>query len=165
MRNRGFEKISVEQFRKDFNSYIDNGMIYEDIAIPKRSTNLAAGYDFFAPFDFTLKPGDIIKIPTGIKSYMLDDEFLGIYTRSGVGFKYNVRLCNQVGIIDADYYSIESNEGHIYVAMQNHGSKDWAIKKGDKIVQGIFQKYLVIDNEVMEDKIRTGGLGSTNKEI
>jgi dUTP pyrophosphatase len=165
MKQRGFEKISLEQYEKDFMKYISNGMKYEDILLPKRSTNLAAGYDFFSPFDFILKPNDIIKVPTGIKSYMLDDEYLAICDRSGVGFKYNVRLCNQIGIIDADYYNNESNEGHIFLALQNEGSNDWVIKKGDKIVQGIFQKYLIVDNEIIEDKKRIGGLGSTNKEV
>ena len=41
-------------------------------------------------------------------------EFLGIYIRSSLGFKYNIRMCNQVGIIDADYYNNKDNEGHIF---------------------------------------------------
>ncbi len=159
MKARGFEKIGLEQFKNDFNELDVN---YEDLILPRRSTKVSAGYDFFAPFDFILKPNDIIKIPSGIKVYMQNDEYLAIFVRGSVGFKYNVRLCNQTGIIDADYYNNPSNEGHIFIALKNEGDKDWIIKKGDKIVQGIFCKYLLVDNDNAIDKERAGGFGSTN---
>jgi dUTP pyrophosphatase len=78
-----------------------------------------------------------------------------------MGFKYNVRLCNQVGIVDSDYYNNIDNEGHIYVALQNEGDKTFSIKKGDKFAQCIFQKYLVVDDEKEIKLTRSGGFGST----
>lgn len=156
---RKFEKISKEQYEKD----LKEKCLYEDIKIPVRSTKNSAGYDFISPIDFILKPGEIIKVPTGIKADMNNDEFLGIYVRSSMGFKYNVRLCNQTGIIDSDYYNNEGNEGHIYVALQNEGVKDFEVKKGDKIAQGIFFKYLIVDEEEEINNIRSGGIGSTGR--
>ena len=141
---RTFEKISFEQFKKDVK---DDLKLYNSYNIPKRETKYAAGYDFEALEDFTIKPGEIKKIPTGIKSNMEKDEALFLYVRSSQGFKYNVRMCNQVGIIDKDYYNNVSNEGHIWIRLQNEGDKDYVVKKGDGILQGIFTKYLTIDNE------------------
>lgn len=64
-----------------------------------------------------------------------------------MGFKYNIRLCNQVGVIDSDYYNNQDNEGHIWIKIQNEGNKDVNFKKGDAIVQGIFLKYLTTKND------------------
>lgn len=79
-----------------------------------------------------------------------------------MGFKYNIRLCNQVGIIDGDYYNNESNEGHIWVRLQNHGDEEVVIPQGNAFVQGIFTKFLIVDNEEKIEKERTGGFGSTS---
>lgn len=149
---RYFEKISFEQFSKDIKN---DKELYESYNIPKRQTKYAAGYDFEAIEDFVLKPGEIKKIPTGIKADMLDDEVLLLIVRSGMGFKYNVRLCNQVGVIDKDYYNNSDNEGHMFIALQNHGDKDYVVKKGDRICQGMFVKYLTVDDESDDFKIRT----------
>ena len=154
---RKFEKISEKEFLKD----VSNGN-YEDILLPKRSTKNSAGYDFYSLYDITIKPNEIVKIPTGIKVCMNENEFLGIFIRSSLGFKYNIRMCNQVGIIDADYYNNKDNEGHIFVCLQNHGDKDFVIKKGDRFVQGIFMPFLITDDDNTTSR-RIGGIGSTNK--
>ena len=137
---RGFEKISFEEFKK---SVKDDEKLYESIKLPIRKTSKSAGYDFIAFEDITIKPREIKKIPTGYKVKLQDDEVLLIVVRSSMGFKYNIRLCNQVGVIDADYYNNESNEGHMYVALQNEGTK-----------------YLTCGEE--NNQKRTGGIGSTN---
>lgn len=156
---RKFEKISLEQFKKD------TGLTkkeYELYSTPKRSTKYSAGYDFMSLEDFILKPNEIKLIPTGIKADMNEDEVLMIYIRSSLGFKYNIRMCNQTGIIDKDYYNNKDNEGHIFVKIQNEGDKPKEFKQGENIVQGIFTKFLTIDNEDTIEKERSGGFGSTN---
>ena len=159
---RHFEKISFEQFSKD----VENSReLYDSYNLPVRKTKLSAGYDFESLFDFTLKPGEIIKLPLGIKVCMNDDEVFMLYVRGSQGFKHNVRSCNQVGVIDADYYNNETNEGHMFVRLQNHGDKDYVIKKGDAICQGIFMKYLTVDDEGEIEETRKSGFGSTNKNI
>lgn len=148
---RKFEKISYEQFKNDIK---DEKALYDSYSIPKRSTKYSAGYDFESLFDFTIKPGDNLLIPTGIKVIMNCDEVLLLMDRSSQGFKYNVRMCNQLGVIDRDYYNSPKNEGHIYIKLYNEGNKDYIVKKGDKIVQGIFIKYLTVDDEeeIMEER-------------
>ena len=156
---RFFEKVSFKQFKEDI---INDKVLYEDLKLPKRSTKNSAGYDFHSPVDVVLRPNDIVKIPTGIKASMNDDEVLLIYVRSSMGFKYNVRMCNQTGIIDSDYYNNSSNEGHIFIKLQNEGTSDFVIKKGDKICQGIFIKYLTVEDEEEIANERIGAFGSTN---
>lgn len=157
---RKFEKISFEEFKK---SVCDDIKLYENFNLPKRQTKYSAGYDFESIIEYTLKPGETVKIPLGIKVCMNEDEMLMLLVRSSMGFKNNVRMCNQVGIIESDYYNNESNEGHMFIKLHNHGKEDFQIKKGDRICQGIFTKFLTVDNEESIENKRTGGMGSTNK--
>lgn len=157
---RKFEKISFNEFVKVFG---DNKTLYDDYMLPLRGTKYSAGYDFFAIKDYVIKPNEILKIPTGCKAKFESDEMLMLVVRSSVGFKYNVRLTNQVGIIESDYYNNPDNEGHMWFCLQNHGDKDFIINKGDAYAQGIFVKYLTTDDDNV-NKIRTGGIGSTNKK-
>lgn len=157
---RKFEKISLKQFLKDTNLKEDDYNKYE---LPERSTKNSAGYDFKALESFILKPNETKKIPLGIKANMENDEMLMLFVRSSQGFKYNIRLCNQVGIIDSDYYNNIENEGHIWIRLQNEGEKDYNVKKGDKICQGVFTKFLIVDDEKENKNKRQGGFGSTSK--
>ena len=155
---RKFEKVSIDEFSK----YYDK-TLYEEYDLPKRMTSHSAGYDFFAIEGFTLKPGEIKKIPTGYKATFGNDEMLMILVRSSMGFKYNVRMTNQVGIIESDYYNNIDNEGHMFVSLQNEGDRDFVVKKREGYAQGIFTKFLICDDDVITNE-RKGGLGSTNKE-
>ena len=155
---RKFEKISEKQYEKDLKEVCE----YSDIELPTRSTKHSAGYDFKSPIEFTLNPGESKKVPTGIKASMNEDEFLAILVRSSMGFKYNIRLCNQVGIVDSDYYNNTDNEGHIFIKIQNEGTESITINKGDRFAQGIFMNYLITDDDMAFGE-RIGGFGSTNK--
>ena len=146
---RKFEKISYEQFKRDI---IDDRQLYEEYEIPSRETYYAAGYDFHALCDFVIKPGMTKKIPTGIKAEMENDEVLLIVVRGSQGFKYNVRLINQVGVVDKDYYNNPTNEGHIWIGLKNEGIKDYVVNKGEGIAQGMFIKYLLTANDDINEK-------------
>ncbi len=148
---RCFEKITFDQFKKDIE---DNKKLYKEFKLPSRDTTYAAGYDFHSLYDFIVKPGEIKKIPTGVKARMCNDEVLLLCVRSSQGFKYNIRLINQIGVIDKDYYDNPTNEGHIWIGLQNEGKEDYIVKKGDGIAQGIFMKYLLIDDDNNEIGIR-----------
>ena len=154
---RKFERIDENVFLRD----IPTGN-YSDIILPKRSTRNSAGYDFYSVISFNLNPGERKIIPTGVRVIMNSDEYLSIFIRSSLGFKYNIRMCNQVGIIDADYYGNSDNGGHIFVCLENEGDSVLEIKKGDRFVQGIFMPFLITDDDVAIDS-RLGGIGSTNK--
>ena len=134
--------------------------LYNNIKIPARATKGSAGYDFVSPVDFVLKPGEMIKVPSGIRCKIDDGYVLEIYPRSSIGFKYQTMLANTVGIIDSDYYGAE-NEGHIIIALMNMGNKELAIKAGERFAQGIFKKYYLAEEEDVNTS-RTGGFGSTN---
>lgn len=158
---RYFEKISWDQWQKDISN---DREVYDNHNLPKRQTKFSAGYDFESPIDFVLHPGDVKKIPTGVKIAMNEDEMLMLVVRGSIGFKHNVRMTNQVGIFESDYFNNISNEGHAWISLQNHGDEDFVIKVGDRIGQGIFTKFLTVDNEESIENERKGGFGSTNKE-
>ena len=155
---RKFEKISFKQFAKD----IDDGN-YSEIVLPYRNTKHSAGYDFISTVEIIIPAQGMAKIPTGIKVAMEDDEILSIYPRSSIGFKTGIRLANTVGIVDSDYYNNSDNEGHIFIKFYNPTDEDYLIHIGDKIAQGIFTKYLIVDDEEEILTERSGGLGSTGK--
>lgn len=159
---RYFEKISENQFKKDVSL---NMNLYLDLEIPRRGTKDSAGYDFYLIDNIVIKPNEIVKVPTGIKACMNNGEVLLMVMRSSLGFKYNLRLTNQVGVIDKDYYNNPSNEGHIHISIQNEGDKEIILNKGDRIAQGLFINYLLTDNEKENNIERMGGFGSTNGEL
>ncbi|MEG1412192.1 MAG: dUTP diphosphatase [Acidaminococcaceae bacterium] len=148
MKIRGFEKIT--QYAQ------------VEFALPVRQTQLSAGYDFSLPQAVTLLPQQLMLVPTGIKAYMQKDEYLGIHIRSSLAVKKQLFLVNNQGIIDADYYNNEDNEGHIMLAVRNLGTEPVILAQGERIAQGIFYKYLTVDDDVSEVKtVRGGGFGST----
>lgn len=164
-----FFKVSKENFmqalKEDFPEYTESDIadIYESIELPKRATKGSAGYDFFAPFAFSLPPGRTIKIPTGIRAKMEEDWVLKLYPRSGLGFKYRLQLNNTVGIIDSDYY-YSDNEGHIFAKITNDSNEGKTIEigAGTGFMQGIFLEYgITVDDDT--DGVRNGGFGSTTK--
>ena len=161
-----FEIVSFDQFKNSFEDKNDDEIkkIYESLSIPKRATKGSAGYDFYAPFDICLAPGQTIKIPTGIRVYMEENYVLKLYPRSGLGFKYRLQLNNTVGIIDSDYYESD-NEGHIFIKITNNtlDGKTIELKCGDAFAQGIFNKYYLAKEDNVNTK-RNGGFGSTNEK-
>jgi len=77
--------------------------------------------------------------------------------------KHQLVLPNGVGVIDADYYNNEKNEGEIFVQLLNFGLRDVVIKKGQRIAQGIFMPYLRVDDEQAPQQERIGGFGSSDR--
>lgn len=160
--NRGFELVSRHQGDQSL--------------LPKRATKYSAGYDFVCAHD-TMVPSlwrqaqgedesSVLKtafVPTGVKAYMPENEYLLLANRSSNPKKNGLAIPNGVGIIDADYYGNDKNEGEIFVQMINYGREDYLIKKGDRIAQGIFTPYYTVDEEGQKFAKRTGGFGSSGK--
>jgi dUTP pyrophosphatase len=155
-RIRGFEVVS----------YATN----KDIIMPRRNTKYSAGYDIYnnTGSDIHILPKNVSEaIPTYLKSYMLSDEVLKIYIRSSLGFKLGVNIRNNVAIIDKDYYNNSDNEGHIFIKFVNHSDKLVILPKNTAIAQGIFQKYLITDDDETSSSgnERVGGVGSTDVKL
>lgn len=167
-----FEKVSYEQFYDAMSEIIDTEYkdefiksAYESLSIPQRATKGSAGYDFKAPFTFTLEPSKEIKIPTGIRCYMPENMVLFIFPRSGLGTKNRLQLNNTTGIVDSDYY-YSSNEGHIMATLINDSrtNKTLTVEAGKGFCQGIFLNYFTTADD-SSNGIRDGGFGSTDGNI
>ena len=119
--------------------------------------------------------------PTGLKACMEDGEVLMLFVRSSIGIKQHIKLSNQTGIIDADYYNNPDNEGHIMVALDipyrlipdrepslftdnEYNMARFLTFDGPvmRVCQGIFLDYKTTDND-MASTSRTGGIGSTGR--
>ena len=161
------------------------------IKLPERKTKYSAGYDFEVAEDIlipsykeqmsklglnwntTRELDDMAAItkaasakptlvPTGIKCYMNDNQYLELSVRSSCPLKYWLILANGVGIIDADYCDNDDNEGEIFFQIINLSPFPILLKKGDIIGQGILKKYEIMDDDKASGD-RLGGFGSTSK--
>ena len=152
MKKRGFEVVE-ESMRKTVG----------EVTLPTRGSKNSAGYDFYAPFDIVIAPySSTTIIPTDIKAYMSHDEVLLLFVRSSIGMKKGINLANNVAVIDSDYYSNSDNDGNIGFSLRNLTDNVVAIKKGERVIQGVFIKYLTADNGNTEEE-RNGGIGSTGE--
>ncbi|MGN0641947.1 MAG: deoxyuridine 5'-triphosphate nucleotidohydrolase [Huintestinicola sp.] len=171
MRIAEFEKVSYEQFSADvkanFPALTDEKIrfIYDNIKLPRRATSGSAGYDFYLPMDIlNLAPDMAMSIPTGIRARIKEGWVLMCCPRSGLGFRFRMRLSNTVGIIDSDYYNAK-NEGHIIARISNetNENKTISLEAGSAFIQGIFLPFGITESDDAEGE-RTGGFGSTSEK-
>ena len=162
-----FSKVSFEQFARSATDKLgitpqEAIGVYESIILPKRATSGSAGYDFFTPVKIELAPGESLSVPTGIRARIDEGWVLMLYPRSGLGFKYGMKLANTVGVIDSDYY-YSDNEGHIIAKITNTSAdKTITVEAGKGFIQGVFSPFgITVDDEA--DGVRNGGFGSTTK--
>lgn len=162
-----FSKVSFEQFARSATDKLgitpqEAIGVYESIILPKRATSGSAGYDFFTPVKIELAPGESLSVPTGIRARIDEGWVLMLYPRSGLGFKYGMKLANTVGVIDSDYY-YSDNEGHIITKITNTSAdKTITVEAGKGFIQGVFTPFgITVDDEA--DGVRNGGFGSTTK--
>lgn len=160
---RKFEMVSDKQIKIDFGEEYDYGSreLFIDRFQPRRATKYSAAYDLYAPFSLTLKPGEIAKIPVGFKIKMPRNEGFFIYSRSSYSLK-DVVIPAGVNIIDADYYDNPDNEGDFFIVIKNNGKEKFNIVQGDRIAQGVFQKYYKT-NDDKNNKSRISGFGSSGR--
>lgn len=151
--DRGFQVVS-DNFRKYSNV---------EIQLPVRGDSRSAGYDIRIPEKVVLQPNEKKLVWTDIKAYMQEDEVLELHVRSSIGIKKGIILSNITGIIDSSYYNNPSNEGNIGVSLWNTTDKEITLDAQERVCQGIFKKYLIVDEDMCLNEERIGGIGSTNK--
>ena len=134
----------------------------KDFELPKRSTKNSGGYDFIVPKDTICKSYEITMVKSGVKAYFPDDEVLLLFNRSSNPKKKGLIILNGVGVVDSDYVDNSDNEGEIAGLFYNMLDEDVVLKAGEKMMQGVFVKYGITDDDNAEGK-RTGGFGSTGK--
>lgn len=153
----------------------------DGVKMPRRSTKLSAGYDFFSPGEFELRPGEWTMIDTGVslddydevlrfdvesevhedgvEIYEDDHEvgrwFMMLVPRSGLSAKYGFRLRNTVGIIDMDYR--DTIKAMVTV------DEPYKLIKGERFMQGIIIPFGVFRCEIEPTEGRKGGHGSTGR--
>lgn len=160
-----FEKVSYEEWKKrrpDWITPVDWELSYLSIKLPKRATEESAGYDILAPFEFSLAPQEVVLIPTGLKASIGKRKAMLALPKSGLGFKFFVRLANTIGLIDSDYYNNIKNEGHIMIKMRNESlGQVMQINHGEAFCQVVVIKYEVTVDDKAQG-VRVGGIGSTS---
>ena len=151
--------------------------VAEDIVIPSyfeqydKLKQTYGGTFFFSPLDLS-EVANLTKksqakptlVPTGVKCYLDDNEYLELSVRSSCPLKYWLILANGVGIIDSDYVDNKDNDGEIFFQIINMSPFPIKLNKGDIIGQGIIKEYKVIEDDKSTGD-RTGGFGSTSDTI
>lgn len=150
----------VEWIKEALKDETEKKKIY--VSLPERSTKKSAGYDFYVPVDTVCKSHEITMVKTGIKAYMEDDETLLLFNRSSNPKKRGLVILNGVGVVDSDYVDNPDNEGEIAGLFYNMLDEDVVLKAGDKIMQGVFVNYNIVDDDNATGT-REGGFGSTGK--
>ena len=132
-----------------------------EITLPTRATKSSIAYDFYSPVAVTIPPMQSVMIWTDVKAHFNEDEALLLNVRSSMG-KHPVMIANTQGWIESDYYNNPDNDGNIGCRLFNLSTEPYVINVGDRIMQGMFIKYLVADNG-NTDNTRQGGFGSSGK--
>ncbi|WP_219836709.1 dUTP diphosphatase [Paenibacillus sp. R14(2021)] len=133
----------------------------EDVQLPRKMSDLAAGFDLHAAVDepVTLQPGERKLIPTGFAMAMPADLEAQIRPRSGLAYKHGITCLNSPGTIDADY------RGEVKVLLINLGQQPFVIERGERIAQMLFQLVPVVElaevNNLPETIRGAGGFGHT----
>lgn len=149
----------------------ETGQMNFEGVIPFYATHNSAAADFRSSEDKVIPPVEVVDgklvakptlVHTGVKAYMSENEVLHLYNRSS-NPKRGLVLANGVGVVDADYYNNESNDGDIMFAFFNFSGEPVEIKKGDVIGQGEFSVFRRPNDAVVNDVKRSGGFGSTSK--
>lgn len=174
---RGFE-FAMKKTEDQFDGDVKMEKAYPDAKYPVYSTLGSAGADFFCAQEVTIDPVPVkifneeglmgakpTLVHTGIKAFMQPDEALMLYNRSSNPKKLGLVLANGVGVVDSDYYGNPDNDGEIMFAFYNVSGKPVTLNVGDKIGQGVFQKFLraEVGSQTL-DVTRQSGFGSTGRK-
>lgn len=129
---------------------------------PTRGSTQAAGWDLYADVgeNTVVKPGETVKIGTGIAVAIPDGHVGLVFARTGLATKNGLAPANKVGVIDSDY------RGEIFVPLHNHSETATVVSLNQRIAQ-LVVPYANVEIEEVESLSETargeGGFGSTGK--
>ena len=136
--------------------------MYDDAIIPTRGSKQAAGYDLYAYLDndsISLKPGETCIVKSGISVEIPEGYFAGIFARSGIAIKRNLRPANCVGVIDSDF------RGEVLIAIYNDSDEERIIENKERVAQMVIMPYLNVEFNIVDELSSTerddGRFGST----
>lgn len=108
-----------------------------------------------------INPHSTTMISCGFAMAIPEGYFGGIYARSGLASKQNLRPANCVGVVDSSY------RGEVMVALHNDSEEIQEIKHGQRIAQMLIQPVVSVTLEQVEELDETergkGGFGSSGK--
>ena len=135
--------------------------LHPDAQVPVYATPGSACFDIFSVERKWIRCGFAEIFETGLALEIPENRVLMVFSRSGHGFKNDIRLSNCVGILDHDY------RGELKVKLRSDGDEDMFVNSGDRIAQGIVIPYPHVEfeevDELSETDRGTGGFGSTRK--
>jgi dUTP pyrophosphatase len=151
--------------------------MYEDVIVPEQATSGSAGFDIRVrlPKDtdeesttfgeqlsaIVLKPGETIKLSTGLKFELPENHVLLIFPRGSMGIKKGLMLQNTIGVLDEDY------RGECFIFVKNISNDKIIIEHNERLCQGIVLPYPKVNfvqvNELSETDRGEGKEGSTGK--
>ncbi|AEJ81433.1 dUTPase [Erwinia phage vB_EamM-Y2] len=134
-------------------------LCHPSAVLPSYESRGAAAADIRSTESAFIMPGDAAVVGTGLKPEIPEGYVALIYSRSGHGFKNDIRLANCVGVIDSDY------RGEIKVKLTNDGNSSFEVQPGDRVAQMMIVPAIQATFEVQENLTSTvrgeGGFGST----
>lgn len=145
--------------------------------LPSKKNFTDAGFDLFTPYDVTLYPGEVKKVPLNIRMELPSGSWARIETKSGLGSK---GMLVYAGVVDQDYRGIP----HVIMTNLNpplvwddelrkvveNPVKPIIVRAGEKIAQMTMNPhnlefYVEQVEQVSTDTARgEGGFGSTGKQ-
>ena len=136
--------------------------LHPDAVVPEYQTPGAACFDLCAVIESQvtfIEPGRSATFRTGLSVEIPEGWRMDVFSRSGHGRKYGIRLANSTGKIDADY------RGEVLVILHNDGASPFMVSHGDRIAQAeinpVHRAVFEVVDELTETERGTGGFGST----
>ena len=130
------------------------------VSLPTYATAGSAGFDLASSVDLSIQPGEVALVPTGLVIEVPPGHFLGIFARSSTPLKRGLMVANGVGVVDADYCGPEDE---IKIEVLNFTSAPVAVRRGDRLAQGIIVPFVRAewDEQPRSGRPTRGGFGAT----
>lgn len=136
--------------------------LYESAKLPTYATDGSGCFDIYTMLNGDVEDNDPHVFSTGLAFEIPEDHVMLVFSRSGHGFKHDVRLSNCVGVIDSDY------RGELKVKL-TCDKLNWGldIAAGERVAQGMIIPIEKVEfeevRELSETARGTGGFGSSGK--